>query len=590
MITVSEVLQLPEVALGAPRVVAGSGGLGREVRWVHVAEVADIAGLLKGGELILTTGIALPDEPAALDRYVEELSGAGARGLVVELGRHFSRLPRSMAEAAERRGLPLVELAREVRYVEVTQAVHSRIVNAQFEQLERAREVHEVFTQLSLDGASAAEIVAAVADLAGRPALLESLSHQLLAYAGPGVERFLTGWERRSRAIPFPEAGAVTGADGWLASRVAVRGEQWGRLVLVTDGPATPTQVLVVERGASALALERLVERDRESLERQVHRGLLAELLEHGDAGARAVALRAQAVGVPLEGRTLVGVVVRHTGEAGGSLLASQLRDRRLAELAARAARRASVPALVGTPRAGQVWLLASFEPRRDHRAALSLLAREVRAAFEVASPGDLVVAAGLAVRRPEEARRSLEEAIQVASAASVASAAQGRAGRAAGTASGASAGSGGDYVELPDVRVRGLLYLLRDDPRLQSFVERELGPLLARDAEEPEGRLVEALEALCRNGGNVAAAAKSFGLSRAAYYHRLARVEEVLGTRLAPVESLLSSHLALLALATIRAESQRGETATRNADSAASAANPGLMTPLMSASRSSKG
>lgn len=58
--TVREVLALDPVRRGAPRLVAGAAGLDRPVRWVHVAEVPDIATLLGGGELVLTTGIGCP--------------------------------------------------------------------------------------------------------------------------------------------------------------------------------------------------------------------------------------------------------------------------------------------------------------------------------------------------------------------------------------------------------------------------------------------------------------------------------------------------------------------------------------------------
>ena len=51
--------------------IAGSDGLGARVRWVHVLELADAAHLLQGGELVLTTGVALPAEPALLARYAE---------------------------------------------------------------------------------------------------------------------------------------------------------------------------------------------------------------------------------------------------------------------------------------------------------------------------------------------------------------------------------------------------------------------------------------------------------------------------------------------------------------------------------------
>ncbi|MER5393633.1 PucR family transcriptional regulator ligand-binding domain-containing protein, partial [Saccharopolyspora sp. NPDC002686] len=74
--TVSEVLDLPVLRRGKPRVIAGASGLDGRVRWVHVAEIADIAALLSGGELVLTTGIALPEAPAELVRYVDELAAA----------------------------------------------------------------------------------------------------------------------------------------------------------------------------------------------------------------------------------------------------------------------------------------------------------------------------------------------------------------------------------------------------------------------------------------------------------------------------------------------------------------------------------
>ena len=70
MPTVREVLQLSAVRRGQPEVVAAAGGLDRPVRWVHAIEFADAARLLRGGELVLTTGIALPDEEALIGAYV----------------------------------------------------------------------------------------------------------------------------------------------------------------------------------------------------------------------------------------------------------------------------------------------------------------------------------------------------------------------------------------------------------------------------------------------------------------------------------------------------------------------------------------
>ena len=76
--TVAEVLALDPLRRGAPRVVAAADGLGAPVRWVHVIELAEAAHLLRGGELVLSTGIALPDDPSGLTRYVAGFADATA--------------------------------------------------------------------------------------------------------------------------------------------------------------------------------------------------------------------------------------------------------------------------------------------------------------------------------------------------------------------------------------------------------------------------------------------------------------------------------------------------------------------------------
>src|ERR1700735_436204 len=87
LITLREVLSLDVVRRGLPVVVAGADGLDVPVRWVHAVEVTDdVARLLRGGELILSTGIALPESDSALASYVAELAAAGGAGVAIELG------------------------------------------------------------------------------------------------------------------------------------------------------------------------------------------------------------------------------------------------------------------------------------------------------------------------------------------------------------------------------------------------------------------------------------------------------------------------------------------------------------------------
>ncbi|MFI6304088.1 PucR family transcriptional regulator [Amycolatopsis thailandensis] len=525
--TVAEVLALPVLRQGRPHVVAGAAGLDAPVRWAHVAEVADIAPLLRGGELVLTTGVALPDDGQALARYVADLAGVGVAGVVVELVRHWSeKLPPALVEAADRHGVPLITLSRETRFVAVTEAVNGLIVDAQVDELRAAERVHETFTALTIAGAEPGDILREVARLTEHPVVLETLSHEVLAYdtAGTDPGELLPGWPSRSRPVQVGERTGFHPGAGWLITVVGARGHDWGRLVLVCGDPPPHRHVVVAERAASALAVHRLVAKDTDSLERQAHRAILTELLANPVPPAELTA-RASALGVPLTGRLLVGVAVRpRITVTAKTTQSTPVLLRELAEATVLAARHAKVSALVAGDDT-QVRALIALSPEAGVEAVLRRLAGDVH---EARSGAPAVVAVGTTGNGPAEARRTLVEAAQVAAAALA---------------------ENTDRVlhRLDDVRLRGLLHLLAGDERITAFAARELGPLLSRDAAQGS-RLVQALRHYCEHGGNKSAAAAAAHTSRTAYYQQLARIEQVLGVRLEDPESMLSLYVALLA------------------------------------------
>ncbi|MFI6734242.1 PucR family transcriptional regulator [Nonomuraea sp. NPDC050451] len=534
--TIADVLALETVRRGSPRVVAGADRLDTRVRWVHVGEIADLAHLLRGGELVLTTGVALPEDPEKLADYIGDLASVGASGLIVELGRRFVKeLPPAVVKRAEEHGLPLIVLARETPFVQITESVHARIIDIQLEELRASEQLHEVFTELSVEGASPAEVLAQVARLSNRPVLLENLAHQVLACesAGRDAGALLAGWETRSRAVAPAERTAYDPASGWVVTTVGARGQDWGRLILICDSAPTPRDMVLAERAATTLALGRLLERHQESLERQAHGTIITGILTHAYADPDEAAARARAVGVPLTGRKLISVVIRPT-EPADQALDGQAQLGELAEATAAACRDARLPALVGALDQERVGVLLPLPPRTQAEPALTALAERLRVLWR---PGGLafVLAAGSVVESIRDVRRSFLEAEQVADVA-------------------VRQPDGRAFYRLPDLRLRGLLHLLRDDARLQTFAERELGPLLAHDAQRG-GDLTRILRIYLDAGRNKAVAAQKAHLSRPAFYDRLRRLERVLDTDLDDVESCMSLHVALLALESFRRE-----------------------------------
>jgi PucR family transcriptional regulator, purine catabolism regulatory protein len=535
--TVAEILALDPLRRGSPRVVAAADGLDAPVRWVHVIELAEAAHLLRGGELVLSTGIALPDDPAGLTRYVADLASVGVSALAVELGSRYSRsLPAALVSAASHHRLPLIVLQRETQFIEITEAVHARIIDAQLEELRASERLHQVFTDLAVSGAPAGEVVRQAAVLSGRPVILENVAHQVLACeaAGQDTARLLAGFAARSRMVAPSGRTGYDPASGWLVTVVGARGEDWGRLIMVHGSTPEPRDVALVERAATTLALGRLLDHQRESLERQAHRTILGAFLGHGYADPADAEARARALGVPVAGRRLQPVVIRlglaGRGRPGGPAgLEAQARALQVADATAAACRAGRVPALVGSLDDTRVGALLALPPRADPEAVLGRLAGQLRKRLG----HEDVIGAGSVVDSVPEVQRSFLEAEQVAEVA-------------------ARSGAGLAFYRLPDLRLRGLLHLLRDDPRVQAFAERELGPLLRHDAASG-GQLLATLTAYLEAGGNKAEAAKRAHLARPTMYERLRRIEAVLGVSLDSAQSRTSLHVAVMAQAPAR-------------------------------------
>ena len=530
--SVADLLDIPEIRRGDPIVLAGKSSLDRSVRWVHVSELPDIGSMLAGGEVLLTTGVALPKSNHDIQRYVHDLADAEIAALFVGLGRGFDRCPDAMIDAAEARSVPLIELRSTIPFVHVTEAVHSLIVNRHMVELLRAERTHETFTTLELEGASLATILREAATLAQAPIILEDLSHRVLAYNAHGRfdEDVLFAWEERSRRCRSSERTATFEDMGWIATNVGARGETWGRLIAVVSAAPSPQQKIVVERAASAIAIHRLLERDEIAIEHDARRSLLLDILERSYASQEELQARASAVGVKVKHRLLVPVVVRFTGSATAPDSPTRKAGRDAVRAVEMAASSFSDSVLVAATSADTVALLVTRDAHESRETKLHPLAIAIHdQVARLKPPRSASIGVSSDVSSMADVSRGVLEASEIAEA-------------------GRDSSHTAPYVELPDVHVRGLLFLLRADHRVQSFVERELGALLSLDPERRRD-LLEALRTYLRVGRNKSLAADELHMSRPALYHRLKTIESLLDVDLDDVEACLSLHVAIVAL-----------------------------------------
>ncbi|RMB86544.1 PucR family transcriptional regulator [Streptomyces shenzhenensis] len=538
-ITVQRALELPGLRSGLPEILAGADRLGRTVRWVHAGEVPNIASLLKGGELLLTTGYGLGARPAEQRAFVRTLAERGIAALVVELGPRFTRLPAALVDSARGAGLPLVQLHREVPFVTVTEEIHTEIVNGHYALLQRAEEVHRRCTQALLDGGGVPQVLEILAGFGGNPVFLETADGLLLYAAGAGPEGAdpLQVWEGlrgQHRDAPPPAGSVLVDVPGGGPGPGSVR----ARLVLLpVRAPLAPVHRMAAEQAAGILAVVLMQARQEEELAARGRGDFLSDLAE-GRIAAEDAPAQARVLGFKPGGSPLLPVVMR-LGETltpgGGTARTGGARSGDWAVLARAVAEELAslgMPVLLGVrPVEGRVPLLLGLRSEAERSTVADRVAAALRAGVERAGmhrpgarPPVVVVAAAGGWASASAGLRHAAEA---------ATAAQGLADR--------------PWYDARRLDIDLLLWRLRDHPDLAAFVDRAIGPLRDHDRRS-KPPLLPTLETYLAHAGRKAETARELHLNRQTLYNRLARIGELLGTDLDDPQTVLALSLALRA------------------------------------------
>jgi purine catabolism regulator len=518
-VIVREVLELDVLTRAGLRVITGSD-LERPVRWAHSGEIADIAQYLSGGELLLTaaTGLARPGQDRR--RYIRELAEVGVAAVIIELGRTFTSVPFEMIEEAREHDLVLAELEREVPFVAVTQAVHTLIVEAQHAMIAAAVDTGDVIGQMVLDGAGLTTMLDVLAERLGNPVVLEDAARHVVAVgrASRSVNSLLENWQAHSREGHRREDSAhvqrAESTPNCVWTSIVLNCEVWGRLhVLEIDAPLAEATSLALGRAAASIGLHLHGERDAARLAQAAERALIQDLASGHEFSGKAFLARAAGLGVELDGPLVVFV-------AGDAEPADRAETEEQALALREVLRALGWPALVSALD-DRVVATASAHPRSGlARAAEELLAR-LRATGRFRSLG---------VSRPYKAQ-CLPQALNEADIAYRLGPLQGQAGV-------------HHYERLVLYR---LLAPLLHGPELATFVEDEIGVLVAFDVRH-KAELIKTLDAYLRCNGSKTDAAQALHMARRSVYHRLERIESLLGRPIDSAEERTRLYLALRA------------------------------------------
>ena len=241
----------------------------------------DLVPWIKEGNLFMTTAFALVVYPETQIGLVARLAEKGVVGMLVNVGRYMLEIPHDLIEAADKLDFPILTLPWDIDLVEVTYAIHERIISEHHALNEKVFQIHEVLTKIVLDGGGLPTLTQSLAELLQRSVTIEDVNLQLLAHASsettdavrrrsiaegrtpPEVVEFLVkgGLFERLRREPRPFRVPAAPELGLTLERIIapimaglhLYGYIW---VIAAERPLTELDYLALERGASVAALD----------------------------------------------------------------------------------------------------------------------------------------------------------------------------------------------------------------------------------------------------------------------------------------------------------------------------------------------
>ncbi len=498
------------------------------VRWVHITELPDPTPWLSGGELLLTTGIQLGTDKRQRE-FVRRLAGHHLAGLGFGTGFDHEGLPPALVDEARKLGFPVFEVPYELPFIALTEKAFARLVNEQYEVLQRGIAIHKRLERLVLEESGLDEVVRALAAATGgavcvlsgrgetisskafRRQVPEEAMEQIREQVIQRGEELSNGSGRAVENAEFaPDHPDIAGRSLVLPVSLRGRGAPQAWLVAARDsGGLGDFERLILQQAVTVVALELMRQRAMRDTERRLAGDVLAEALT-GRLSEDELATRLRPFGI---GQSAAVLVFDDRDGAPPAQAEAEL-DRFLGDN--------GVGALVAT----RERLLCAVVDMAEDADPVALAGR-AREAVAV-NGGELRAAAS----RPAPVgslRRTFHEARCALEAAALAN------------------GSSPPVASYRDLGAFQLLLSLQDDDALRLYCDSVLGPL--EDASGEYGdELIRSLEAFIEQNGQWERAARELYCHRHTLRYRIRRVEQLTGRDLSSARDRIEFWLALRA------------------------------------------
>lgn len=156
-LTIRALLKFPEYQKF--KVIAGEGGLDKEVKSITVMDAPDPYRWTKGGEIVLSSGYIFKQNECNLKEIIKKFSDLGIVGLFIKVKRFLGEFPEEIIDYCNEINFPVIDVPVELAFIEIIHPTLAKVIDTTSARLRRSQEVQKLFTELVLDNSDTQTIV-----------------------------------------------------------------------------------------------------------------------------------------------------------------------------------------------------------------------------------------------------------------------------------------------------------------------------------------------------------------------------------------------------------------------------------------------
>ena len=523
------------------KVLAGRGGLGKQVRYVDIIEVPDVKGWIKTGGVLMTTGYAIKEGSDIQEQLMQELVAQGASALFIKKGRYLTEIPAVIIELGNRYNLPVVQIPRELPYKDILFSLLSRIMEKQTFILQKSRDIHDQLTRVVLEGGGIDLLARTLYQIIDQIVLILDQKLKVIALAANGKKsaelfipekKLLEQFADNKQPIRLKE---TEHNFSLIIAPVVVSGEIYGYVAVVETGSRKMEELYytAVQQAATVVALEMMKEKEKLETRKRLEANLIEDLLNEEYKSPQTIIQRAHYLGWDFERVYLVLIIdidnfEEYFWEKKDEEHMQEIKEK-LKEIVQQEFLFLNKEAIL-IFRSDSLVVFFDCEGLEESEIKAKVINFSERIREKINRQiSQVSVTIGIGNYYPEVMglKKSYFEASKAVNI-------------------GKSIKRDSDIFHYQDLGIYRVLVKCKDDPELREFYQEILGLVKKYDRKNGEEEMLKTIEALLKHFGNKSKAAEELCIHRNSLNYRLNKIEKITARTFADGENWLNIYLAL--------------------------------------------